>query len=255
MISAVPRRRRRVTSLAVVTLALGLLALATPLGGAEYPASRIGALLALAAGIEVLHALRRSTAAARRKGTIGAVISMAIALFLINAPFVAAQALRLVIAGWFAARRRPLRDRRRSQPANGTNARSPRWPRSATPPSCCCFCSRAGWLLTWVVAIAGALRIFGIAWNIIVAPVYTTAEADETVVDELGLADQPEAGAMAAEVEAAERARAPIDRGWTLAFIATLFAIHIGRMSTDLTMLGLLVACGRGRSATCSSPC
>ena len=48
-----------------------------------------------------------------------------------------------------------------------------------------------GWLLTWVVAIAGALRIFGIAWNIIVAPVFTTAEADETVVDELGLADDP----------------------------------------------------------------
>ena len=31
---------------------------------------------------------------------------------------------------------------------------------------------------------------------------------------------------MAAEVEAAERTRAPIDRGWTLSFIATLFAIH-----------------------------
>ena len=57
---------------------------------------------------------------------------------------------------------------------------------------------------------------------------------------ELGLADQPGAAAMAAEIEAAERTRAPIDRGWTLSFIATLFAIHIGRMSTDLTLLGLL---------------
>ena len=33
---------------------------------------------------------------------------------------------------------------------------------------------------------------------------------------------------------------APIDRAWTLAFIVTLFAIHIGRMSTDLTVLGLM---------------
>ena len=45
---------------------------------------------------------------------------------------------------------------------------------------------------------------------------------------------------MAAELEAAERTRAPIDRGWTLSFIVTLFAIHIGRMSADLTLLGLL---------------
>jgi hypothetical protein len=97
-----------------------------------------------------------------------------------------------------------------------------------------------GWLSTWVVAIAGALRIFGITWNIIVAPVYSTADAEETIVAELGLADQPRAAAMAAEVEAAEQTRAAIDRGWTLSFIVTLFAIHIGRMSTDLTLLGML---------------
>ena len=57
---------------------------------------------------------------------------------------------------------------------------------------------------------------------------------------ELGLTDEPEAVALAAEVEAAERGRAPADRGWTIAFILTLFAIHIGRMRTDLTVLGLL---------------
>ena len=40
MLSAVPRPRRRITSLAAVTLALGVLALAAPLGESEYPASR-----------------------------------------------------------------------------------------------------------------------------------------------------------------------------------------------------------------------
>ena len=92
----------------------------------------------------------------------------------------------------------------------------------------------------WVVAIAGAGRILGIAWNIATAPVHTTADAEDTVVRELGLTDEPEAVALAAEVEAAERGRAPADRGWTIAFILTLFAIHIGRMRTDLTVLGLL---------------
>ena len=96
------RSRTRLPALAVVTLVLGLLALAAPLGGAEYPASRVGALLAIAGAIEALHSLRRSTAASRRHATVSAIISIAIALFLISAPFVAAQALRLLIAGWFA---------------------------------------------------------------------------------------------------------------------------------------------------------
>ena len=38
-----PGQRRRVTGLAVVTFRLGLLALAPPLGAAEYPAARSGA--------------------------------------------------------------------------------------------------------------------------------------------------------------------------------------------------------------------
>src|SRR5262245_52209697 len=85
-------RPARVTTLAAVTLGLALLALATPISRAEFPAARVGGLLGIAAAIEVLHALRRSTAAARRQATVGAVISMLIALFLINAPFVATEA-------------------------------------------------------------------------------------------------------------------------------------------------------------------
>ena len=60
--------RIRPTGLAAVTGVLGLLALVTPLGGAEYPASRIGALLALAAAVEVLHSFRRSTPSSRGTG-------------------------------------------------------------------------------------------------------------------------------------------------------------------------------------------
>ena len=229
----------RVGGLALVTLGLGLLALAAPFSRAEYPASRVGALLALAAGIEMLHALRRSTAVARRQATAGAVISMAIALFLINAPFVAGQALRLLVAGWFAidAVRYVI----------GLFRGQDRSERSLTGMAALgnaavvlLLLLARGWVLALVVAIAGALRIFGIAWNIMVAPVLTTAEADDTIIDELGLTDQPEAVAIAAEIEAAEKARASIDRGWILAFIATLFAIHIGRMSTDRTILGLV---------------
>ena len=151
---------------------------------------------------------------------------------------VAAAALRLVVAGWFAVDAvRYAFDSFAA--ASGTNVDGALAALANVAVVLLILLAR-GWLATWVVAVAGALRIFGITWNIIVAPVYTTAEADETIVAELGLADQPEAAAMAAEVEAAERTRAPIDRAWTLSFIVTLFAIHLGRMSTELTLLGLL---------------
>jgi len=232
-------RRFRITSLAVVTLSLSLLALAAPVSRAEYPASRVGGLLALAAAIELLHALRRSDAAARRRATVGGVISMLIALLLISAPLVASEALRWLMAAWFAvdtaryaigAFRRAERKERRlaALAALGNGA------------LVVLLLFARGWAAAWVVAIAGAGRIFGIGWNIATAPVFTWGDADDTVLRELGLAEEPAAVALAAEVEASELARAGADRGWTIAFVATLFAIHMGRMRSDLTLLGLL---------------
>ena len=234
-----PRERITISSLAVVTLGLGLLALITPFGGTQNPTPRIGGLLALTAGIEVLHALRRPTAAARRRATIGGMISMAIALFLINAPFLAAEVLRLLVAGWFA-----LDAVRGATAVARASHREERVVSALTALGnlavAILLVVARGWVLTWIVAIAGAMRIFGIAWNILVVAVHDTTEADETVVSELGLTNVPGAAAIAAEVEQAERVRAPIDLGWTLAFVATLFAIHAGRMSTDLTLLGMI---------------
>ena len=167
---------------------------------------------------------------------------MVIALFLINAPFVAAEALRYLVAGWFAI------DAVRCALAHAS-ARSDSSDRSLRGRRGCWQCGRGAGApararagsLTWVVAIAGALRIPaspGTSWRRRSTP---TAEADETVVSELGLADQPEA----VEHRRGSRSlragtRAPIDRGWTLAFIVTLFAIHAGRMSVDATLLGLV---------------
>src|SRR5262245_42815797 len=116
-----PTPKRQVTVLAVVTMALSVLALLTPFSASEYPVSSVGWLLGLAAGIEALHGLRRSPAAGRGQATIGSVISMMIAVFMINAPFVAAQALRILVAGWFGldalrdaigASRQPTRNER-----------------------------------------------------------------------------------------------------------------------------------------------
>lgn len=231
--------RTPITGLTAVTLGLGLLALATPFTRAESPASRVGWLLGFAAAIEALHAFRRSTSAARRQGTGGALISLIIALFLINAPLVAAHALRLLVAGWFAldAIRYAI------GAARAVNRTDKIWKALGALGNIAVvllLILARGASMTWMVTIAGALRIFGIAWSIRTAPTHAISDIDDTVVSELGLVDEPEAVAMAADVTAAEAARAPSDRGWTIAFIATLFAIHVGRMSTDVTFLGMI---------------
>jgi hypothetical protein len=234
-----PGERATVTTLAVVTLALALLALATPLGDAEFPATRVGGLLAIAAVLEALHGVRRSTAVARRRAMASAAITFAVAVFLINAPFVAAGALRTLLAGWFAIDairhlgvvwHASTRDERLSGILGAMGN---------TFLVLLLLLAR-GWLAAWVIAVTGALRIVGVAWNIMTADVHGTGDVDETVVGELGLPDDPAVTALASEVDAAAQARGPADRAWTVAFVATLFAIHIGRMSTDLTLLGLV---------------
>ena len=97
-----------------------------------------------------------------------------------------------------------------------------------------------GKAVAWTVAIAGAVRIFGTAWNILVSPVFTARDTGDTVVGDLALADNPEISALAQRLAEEETARAPIDRGWILGFLATLLAIHVGRMGFDRTFLGII---------------
>jgi hypothetical protein len=91
---------------------------------------------------------------------------------------------------------------------------------------------------TWLVALAAALRLLGIAWAMAVTPVHTTGDAAETVIDDLGLADHPEAADLLAQITVEEKARTAADRGWVVAFIVTLFAIHIARQEPDGTLFG-----------------
>ena len=224
--------------LAAITAGLALLALITPLVGAESPAARVGWLLVCAAAIEMLHGLRRATVQARRQAAASALISLLIAFPLINASLVTLPALRLLVALFFGMDvvRYGIQSVRHKEPSVRRLAAAAALGNAAV---LALIVLPRAWMTTWVMALAGAARMAGIAWNITTARIYDTSDADQTIAVELGLDDQPEAMAIASEVEAAETARAPIDRGWTLAFIVTLFSIHEGRMTTDRTLLSM----------------
>ncbi len=242
-----------VVGLTTATVLLGLLALVSPLGASETPGPRVGFLLAFAASFEVLHGIRRSTVIARRKASIGALISMVIALFLINAPYLAGAAVLTGIAGFFlvdAARYGLSAWRETERRSRGLAVLA----MLGNLVVALVLVVAREWATSWMVAVAAALRIFGTAWNIAVSPVHTAADAEESVVAELGFSDNARVAAMSAEIEASEKARASIDRGWVLSFIATLLAIHVGRMGADRTLLGLLapvVAVGGDMMVAC----
>ena len=162
------------------------------------------------------------------------------AVVLISAPWIAGAALVLFVGVSFA-----IDGVRHAAIAAREGPTQPGFPRSAL--------SAAGNLavvallllfrhsaVNWTVAIAAGVRILGTAFNIAAAPAFTGREADDTVIADLGLADDARLSKLGARMQVEEQERVLLDVAWLAAFVGTLFAIHIGRMGLDQTTLGLL---------------
>ncbi len=219
-----------------VVSGFALLALAAPLGDAEEPLHRVGALLAIAGLLQILHGVRRADLGALRRAVGGGVLSTLMGLLVLSTPSSSIPAVVLLLAAAFAVegvvyvlgvRHTAGRQRQLGWLAAAGDL--------AAAAALLMFRNAAN---TWIVAGAVALRLFGIAWAMIVTPVHTAEDAGGTVLDDLGLADRPEAVELLAGVTFEERVRASSDRRWTIAFLVTLFAIHSARLETDGTLLG-----------------
>jgi uncharacterized membrane protein HdeD (DUF308 family) len=231
-------RTPTVTALALVVTAFGVLALLAPFGHAEQPVTRAGALLALGGALELLHGVRRAEAAALRRALISGGVSLLMGLLVFSAPYFAGRALVVLLSVTFAIDGlSSLAAARRLEGPHRVVA----WRSAAAD-----LAAAAGLLAlrqvsdTWVVVVAAALRLFGIAWSMAVTPVRTADDAARTVIDDLGLGDHPEAAGLLQEIAAEEQARASADRGWVVAFVVTLFAIHVARLESDGSLLGYL---------------
>ena len=162
-------------------------------------------------------------------------------LLVLSAPALVGSGLVLLLAVSFLID--GLRQLGRVRDRDGVEVRrtaGPRWPRPATwpPPPPLRALEHAA--ATWVVALAGAARILGAGWNMVTAPVHSLGDTYETIGEALGLPDDPAVREAGQRLLDEERQRRPVDRGWIYAFLATLFAIHVGRMEADWTLVGLL---------------
>jgi uncharacterized membrane protein HdeD (DUF308 family) len=231
-------RPPEVTALSLVVAGSALLALLAPFGPAAEPLTRVGVLLAVAGVLEVLHGLRRTTPAAVRRAIASGTTTILMALLVISSPFLAGTALVLFLALSFAID--GLGHLATAWRSDGRHRTLAALAASGNVAVSLLLIGTRQLSVTWVVTVAAALRMGGIAWTMAVTPVLAPDDASRTVIDDLGLEEQPGAVALATQVAESEAARAPSDRRWTVAFLASLFAIHAARIRTDGTLLGLL---------------
>ena len=223
------------TGLAVAAMAA--VALLSPLVAGEGAASLVGLLLVGAGMLEAWHGFRRATLAGQRAAWIGGAITIAMGVLVSNAAALAATGITVLLAGWFALD--AIRYLVRGVARRGGRVLDWLLPGLANLAAAILVLALHDVAVGWTLALAGGLRIAGTAWGIVSAPVFAAADAGETVLAQLGLADEPELAAFADRVAAEESARQALDRGWIWAFIATLFAIHLGRMGFDRSRLGI----------------
>ena len=228
------RRAVWVAPFPMIVAGFGVLALLAPLGASEQPLHRVGVLLALGGGLQVLHGVRRADSRALRRAVAGGVVSIIMGLLVLVVP--PGTALALLLATLFVfdglgyvAMLRGTSGGQRQLLALAAGA-------DFVTAAVLLVAHQAG--NTWVLAGAASLRLFGIAWAMAVTPVRTIDDAAATVIDDLGIGDRPEAAELLARVTVEERVRAATDRRWTIAFVITLFAIHSARLEPDGTLLG-----------------
>ena len=232
---AADRRRLHISALPLVVALFAILALLAPFGAAEEPLQRVGVLLAVGGGLQVLHGIRRAELAALRRAVVGGVISMLMGLLVLAASRSSVRALVVLLAVTFAV--------------DGLGYVSAA-PFGGRPPHCWRGCGggrlgrgrRAG-------VVPRCRRRVDRCGRRGAAPArHRVGDGGDARARRRGRGRHghrrsgprrsPGSERAAARVTFEEKVRASSDRRWTIAFLVTLFAIHSARLETDGTLLG-----------------
>ena len=220
---------------------LAVLAVLAPWMAGEHSESRVGLLLVLAALVQIHHGFRRAPGTTQKSFWQGGAVTLLMGVLVLHDDSLAFSAFVIFLAVWFAvdALRYLIRGLRKR---DFTSAAWMTWilPALGNGAVACFLLARHHSATSWTIAIVAALRIFGIAWELMVSEVYSEADSAHTAVDDLGLGRDPRLIAEAERLETEEAARESIDRGWIFGFAVTLFAIHLSRMGFDHSAIGVI---------------
>ena len=234
-------RTHHVRDVAIALFALAALALLIPIA-TEQATARVGLLLVLAGLLEGYDGFRRTRDVDARDAWQSAAVTLLIGVIVLNATTLVSGVFLLLLGGWFffdAARhaRRGVRAIRDATPLPLRTWLLPCLGNVAIVVFVAVLRERA---LPVTVAVAAAFRIVGSAWEVLSVPVRVSTDAGDTALVDLGLHEHPGMLELANRIEEEEVARVPFDYEWILGFTATLFALHLGRMGLDRSLLGVL---------------
>jgi 3',5'-cyclic AMP phosphodiesterase CpdA len=219
---------------------LGVLALLTPYWEVAEPATWVGGLLVWAAVLEILHGFKRAEIYSRYSAWFSGAITLVIGVLMINAILFNRDALvNFIIALFLIDATRYLfvifKNRR-----TGTITWGALIPGIGNLLIVILIFIFKGKGIEWVVATCGALRIFGMIFNLFTARIGTAENVSEDIVSGMGLKGNAELETLAKKLGEEDTQRASIDKGWIVTFILILFVIHLGRMGFDQSAFGIL---------------
>jgi uncharacterized membrane protein HdeD (DUF308 family) len=229
----------------VTTLALGCLAMAIPFI-ADSAATDLLGLVVLVSGVsELWNAFSIRGEHTRWSAFLGGGLSILIGGLLLAAPILVASALAWLLGGSFIAdglsKLLAARRNRSQQVARGTEI----WG---------LINIALGGLIVWQWPLSGTqasgiyvgLRILLAGWTRLMTTSAEPAESEEPAPEggphpdrRLGLEPHPQLTQFVSVVQAEEEGRRRIDWYWQCTFVATFFAIHVGRMDAAWTLVGL----------------
>jgi hypothetical protein len=230
---------RQQPALATFATLLAAAALLTPVWSAE-PDRMSGLLLLAGVAAELTYSFRCRTASAQRNARASAGFTLLLALILLNTSWLAVTALAIFIAAPFAL------DALRHAGAAAREAAAGRPFQHEVIPFLWSLAAVAGvvlvgrFALQWLVAVAAAARLAGVTVSIATEPAFSEDDVDESVVADIGIDGGEQLAETAARLDATEKDRVSADRGWIVALLAVLFAIHVSRMGFDRSALGIL---------------
>jgi 3',5'-cyclic AMP phosphodiesterase CpdA len=232
-------RNERTFSLATFTGVLAGAALLSPFWWPE-PDRASGLLLLGWVGAQLIDSFRSRTSAAQHSEWGSAGVTLLLALVLLNTSWLAVTALAIFVAAPFAL------DALRHAIAAVRQAAAGKPFLRDVASVLGNLAAVSGVLLlgryasNWIVGVAAAVRLGTVTVNITTGPSYSQHDVDQSVIADIGLEHPEQLAETGARFEVEERNRVQADRGWIVALVAVLFAIHVSRMGFDKSALGIL---------------
>lgn len=211
----------------MAVLVLGGLALGLPLTSIASPAFALGVLMLVTAGLQVVYAYTARSALNGQSRFRGTSTSIITGILLIAASDLAFAALAVLLGiSWIIDGAAKAREVLKPQPQSSRGALlfdaavsvllglaiAIQWPFSGA----------------WTVYVAVGLKILSSGWSMLLGRSRT----------EVAPASEPDP--LREELIKQERIAAPVHLIWILTLLVTFFAIHVGRMQADWSLVGLI---------------